>query len=345
MTLTNTPIETEEQPSQRDRRFANRRIGPAVKGRHIFVGVALLGLLLVVVSTNFHTTYVAPLQEPMVRVNDVVFTLGDYVARLRALDAEGRLIGQPANFSTDPFKLLEDLVSEELIRQGSPRAGVVVGDAEITAALKTKFGAVLQEQEKLTDAELDKQFQELLTQRLNNVNLSEPQYRTLVRNGLLHDKLRDKLENKVPAVAEQIRLEGFKTQDQQAAQQLQQRWKSGTDLVAITREATVQQESRDSRGDIGWLPHRALDPGVDDVLWKLAHNTISDPFYANPGFWVVRVIDGPEVRAVEGTARDKLKDRALADWLDEERQANTVLRYFDSKRYDYVIDKVREYVR
>ena len=57
------------------------------------------------------------------------------------------------------------------------------------------------------------------------------------------------------------------------------------------------------------------------------------------------VSQAPELRQVEGVAREKLKDRALSDWLDEERKANRVERYFDSKRYDYVVDKVREYLR
>ena len=129
----------------------------------------LLALLLVAVYVSYHGAYVAPMQEPMVRVNDTVFTLGDYVGRLRRLDAEGKMVGQPANFSTDPFKLLEDLVNEELIRQGAPRMGVVVSEDEVTKALKAQLGAVLKQQDGLSDAELDKQFQELLAQRLNEI--------------------------------------------------------------------------------------------------------------------------------------------------------------------------------
>ena len=335
------------QGETRDRRFAQTRSKrPPVQAKHLVFGGVLLALLLAAVYVSYHGAYVAPMQEPMVRVNDTVFTLGDYVGRLRRLDAEGKMVGQPANFSTDPFKLLEDLVNEELIRQGAPRMGVVVSEDEVTKALKAQLGAVLKQQDGLSDAELDKQFQELLAQRLNDVNLTNDQYRAIVRNQLVSAKLRDQLSARVPAVAQQIHLEGFKTNDMQTAQTLAGRWKKGEDLRALSRDPAVDQDTRDNLGDIGWIPQRAFDPGVDEFLWKLPAGTISDPFYANPGYYVVRVVSqAPELRQVEGVAREKLKDRALSDWLDEERKANRVERYFDSKRYDYVVDKVREYLR
>jgi len=344
---TSTPTQTNpETPDTRDRRFAQRSARPAkFKARHLLVGAVLLGLLLAAVGFSYFRTYEAPLQEPMVRVNENVFTLRDYVTRLRHLQAEGKLLGQPVNFSTDPFRLLEDLVAEELILQGSPRMGVTVSEDEITQELRTRFGTILREQDKLTEQELQLRFQELLRQRLNDVNLTEAQYRILVRNSLLRQKLRERLEARVPAVAEQIRVEGFRAQDQNVARQLADQWRKGTNIIQITLAEGVSPESREQRGDMGWLPKRGFDPGVDEAIWKLPIGEITDPFFTGSGQLVVRVVEGPTVRAVEGNARERLKDRAVEDWLEEERKANRVERYFDSKRYDYVVNKVREYLR
>lgn len=331
----------------RDRRFVQRKQrGPRFQRRHFMVGGLLLALLLGVVGFSYYATYEAPMREPMVRVNDRVFSLRDYVTRLRHLQAEGRLLGQPVNFSTDPFRLLEDLVAEELIRQGAPRMGVTVSEDEVTQELRARLGAVLRERDQLTEQELQQQFQELLRQRLNDVNLTEEQYRTLVRNSLLRQKLRDRLEAGVPAVAEQIHVEGFRTDNQELAMRLQQQWKNGTaDLIQITRTEGVSQESRENRGDMGWLPRRAFDPGIDEHIWQLPLGQVSDPIFAGASHLVVRVVEGPVLRPVEGKARELLKDRAVDDWLAREREANRVERYFDSKRYDYVVDKVREYLR
>ena len=59
--------------------------------------------------------------------------------------------------------------------------------------------------------------------------------------------------------------------------------------------------------------------------------------------WVVQVVEKAEARQIEPEDREKLKDRALEDWLEEERKANTVERYFNSDRYEFAVQKIREY--
>jgi hypothetical protein len=78
---------------------------------------------------------------------------------------------------------------------------------------------------------------------------------------------------------------------------------------------------------------------------SLPEGTVSEPFYLDRGFWLIKVVGHDPARRVEGNAREKLKDRALGDWLEEERKNNLVESYFDSDRYEYVISKVREYRR
>lgn len=311
----------------------------------LLVALPVLLLIVGVAGFGYYDVYVAPLKQPVVRVNDTVFTMADYLERLRYLEAENQIYGRKTDYSVDPFQLLDDFRDSELIREGSPRMGATVTDAEITQALKERLDALPKEGEQATDEEVNRRFQELYKQRLSQVNLSDAKYRQVVTEYVRKDKLREILSVRVPAVAEQVHVLAIKLADDQGVQDVKKRLAAGEDFGAVAKDASKDDGSKDSRGDLGWLPRRALEPAFDDVAFAQPLGTISEPFWMQQGFWIVKVLEHDAVRTVEGTAREKLKDRALQDWLDEEQKQNRVERYFDSNRYEYVLNKLKEYRR
>ncbi|MSQ27393.1 MAG: hypothetical protein EXR51_04550 [Dehalococcoidia bacterium] len=327
-----------------DRRHAARAGRAAAPHRWLVAAVIIL-VLAAVPAYGYYDTFVAPLQVQMVRVNDTVITMGDYVERLRYLSVENKLAGTTVDYASDPFRLLTDLRDGELLVQASPRVGVRVSDDEVTQAIKAKLGVLPKEGEQVAPEEVERHFQEAYKQYLAQVNLSGRKFRRVVLESLLRQRMRELLSDRTPAVAEQVHVLGFKVEDGQQAAALRERVLKGEDFAALARDNSADAETRDNRGDMGWLPRRGLPGVLDDAVFTARPGEVIEPLLQDRGYWVLKVLERQDARQVEGKAREKLKDRALADWLEEERKANRAETYFDSDRYDYVIRKVEEYRR
>ncbi|MBI2886075.1 MAG: peptidylprolyl isomerase [Chloroflexi bacterium] len=342
--MTTTADSSSPQRSLDRRRVRRAQPSGGVRAA-LLVAAPILLLLLAITGWSYYQAYVVPLQQPVVRVNDTVFTMADYLERLRYLEAESQIYGRNLDYGVDPFQLLDDFRDTELIRQASPRLGVTVAEEEVTHALKERLNALPKEGEQTTPEELERNFQELFKQRLSQVNLSDAKYREVVRALTRRDKVRETLSIRVPAVAEQVHTLAIALSDEQGILDAQKRLEKGEDFGAIAKEKSVDEESRNNRGDLGWLPRRALEPAFDEVAFKLPTGGVSEPFWMKRSFWIVQVLGHDPARRVEGQAREKLKDRALEDWLEEERKQNRIERYFDSDRYEFVLSRLKEYRR
>jgi parvulin-like peptidyl-prolyl isomerase len=350
MTTTVTP-----PPSRRTRRAEQistrrrQRARPSRRSAIIFISAVLL-VLAAIPAVGYYEVFIAPLRETIVKVNDTTYDVGYYIERLRILTQQNKLISQQTDLSTEPFKLLDTLRDDELIRQAGPRYGLNVTENEIDAYLRAQLLPPKDDKEQTTQDELDRQYRQLYRQRLNDLKVDEKQYRTITRASIMRDKMREKLSDRVPAVADQVHARVIAVTDEKALTDVQNRLKKGEDFGALAKEVSVDEDTKKDGGDLGWLPRRVMDRPFDDMVFKLDVNGVSDPFIiprqgaaGQDTIWIVQVIDKAEARQVEGNNREKLKDRALEDWLDEERQQNVVERYFNSDRYDLAIAKVREY--
>jgi parvulin-like peptidyl-prolyl isomerase len=307
--------------------------------------LVIAAALAAVPAYGYYDAFVAPLQVQMVRVNNTVITMGDYVERLRYLSVENRLAGTNIDFAADPFRLLTDLRDGELLVQAAPRLGIRPSDTEVTDAIKARLGVAPKEGEAASPEEVERHFQEAYKQYLAQVNLSDQKYRRVVLEHLLRQRVRETLSDRTPAVAEQVRVFGLKVEDHQQALGLRDRILKGEEIGPLARDFSTDAESREARGDLGWLPKRVLPGAADEAVFAARVGDVTEPLLIDRGYWVYQVRERQAARTVEGKAREKLKDRALTDWLEEERKANRAETYFDSDRYEYVIRKVEEYRR
>jgi len=233
----------------------------------------------------------------------------------------------------------------ELLVQAAPRLGIRPTEGEVTEAIKARLGVAPKEGEAASPQELERHFQEAYKQYLAQVNLSDQKYRRVVLEHLLRQRVRETLNDRTPAVAEQVRVFGLKVEDHQQAAALRERLLKGEEIGPLARDFSTDPESREARGDLGWLPRRVLPLTADEAVFAARPGGVTEPLLIDRGYWVYQVVDRQDARQVEGKAREKLKDRALTDWLEDERKANGAETYFDSDRYEYVIRKVEEYRR
>ncbi|MCX6023608.1 MAG: homoserine dehydrogenase [Chloroflexi bacterium] len=341
--------------SRRNRRAAQvstrrrQRPTPSRRSAFLLIGAALL-VLGAIPAFGYYEIFIAPMRETIVKVNDATFSMGDYVERLRIIAQQNKLTGGTTDMSTEPFRMLDTLRDSELIKQASPRYNVSVTEDEITAAIRGQLQPPKGEGEQATADELDRQYRELYRQRLSDLKVDEKLFRRITSDGIAREKMKDRLSDRVPAVADQLKARMVAVADETGLQAFKKRLTAGEDFGALAKELSLDEDTKKVSGDLGWLPRRVMDRQFDELVFKLEPNQLSDPILVpKPGgqdqLWLVQVLEKAVARQVEPKAREKLKERVLEDWLEEERKQNTVERRFDSEKYEIAITKVSEYTR
>ncbi|MBI4302391.1 MAG: peptidylprolyl isomerase [Chloroflexi bacterium] len=304
------------------------------------LALLVIALVMGIPAYAYYQEFIRPPREPLLRVNDTQFNMGYYVKRLRLMQgSQGS--GQTLDLATVPFLLVETIEEQELLRQALPRLNIKVTPEEISAEVRARIQRPPNPQEQVSPAQLDAEFKRLYAQFLHNTGLSDREYQEIVEADLLRDKLRERLAEQVPTVASQVHAKSILVRTDEEAQQVINRLKNGEDFGAVATEVSQDPEAKDNAGDLGWIPRGIMPESFDEKAFSLEPGTQSEPVAAPEGSYIIQVLEKAEVRTIDTNAREKLKDQAVKNWILEERKNNDIVRYFDSKKYDWAIDQLR----
>ncbi len=304
----------------------------------------VLGIILLAVPIyQYYYIFVAPSREPVVRVNDTVFTMGYYMEKLRVIGRSKQLAGERLDLAVEPFRILDTIQEDELIKQSAGRYNISATQEEIDQTLKENFLPPPEERANSSQNELESQFQGKYREFLNNLTIKDKEYRKTISAQILREKLKEKLSDRVPSVTEQARVFGIFVEDYNKATEVKKQLDGGANFGSLARTQSKDEESKALDGDLGWLPKRVMGPQFDETAFNVPVGQISDPISLPGGVWVIKVVDRAEARKVEGKALELLRNKAVTDWFLEESKANLVERYFDSTKYEMVVKKLREY--
>ena len=312
--------------------------------RRVFViAVIILIVILAIPSVGYYATFVAPPRHTIITVNDVTYSLGDMVKRARATAAIQVGSGQTPQLGTVPFEVLNGLVDEELLIQGASGVGVLVTredvDEEVRAAFYPRPPAG-----EVTDPEsLEREFQESYRQFLEVAQLSDSDYREIARVRVLRREVREKVSEQVPSVEESVYVHWIRIGDDETAIQVEQRLEAGEEFDALARELNQDSTYADFNGEVGWVPRGAFVE-LEELLFSIEHNTLSEAFTTRSGIHILKVTDGPELHEINETMRGVLEIRALEEWLNAERENNFVNVDFGSAEYEWVVGKIQELI-
>ncbi|MDP2954672.1 MAG: peptidylprolyl isomerase [Chloroflexota bacterium] len=324
----------------RRRRIENR---PGAPRLWLALGAVGLVLILGIVGFGYYWQSVGPARGPAVRVNNVTYDMGYLLKMLRLLS-----MGPNAAPGKMALELPQLLMSNELIRQGSPRYNISVTPAEVDSELRRRVLPPSSPGEEAEKARLDREFQHLYQQRLNEYKLSDGEYRRIVEIDLLREKLRERLGERVPTVAEQVHVQAIVVADEAKVTEAEKKLQEGKDFVALVKEYSVDEDSRDKDGDLGWFPREVKPAPFDEIVFSLETGAVSSPFsvWDSPGgqpvTYLVKVLEKAQVREIDKKNREKLKDRALDRWVEEERKANDVQLWWDQDKYFWVLKELEK---
>ena len=276
------------------------------KGRRtaFIVAAVVVVLILAIVFVSLYLI-AAPFRRTIIKVDDITINMDYFLMRTRLAGAESMV-------------MLEQLTNEQLIKIEAPRYVAEVSPEDIDQELRRRARG---ESETISESE----FKEWYRQLLNEIGLSDSEYKEIVATALLASRLGEYLAERVPTVAEQIHFYAILLKTYEDAEEIRARWEAGEDFADLAREVSLDEQSKEKGGDLGWLPRGILAPGLDQRAFNLIIGDVSEPlaYASDPAspeifYYLLMVSEKAEAREIDENPLQILKAKALDDWLSEE---------------------------
>ena len=311
---------TEEQaPSAKAKKINWKEKRPA-----FIIGAVVIVFMLVIFGISYYPTYIAPLRLTVVTVDDVSIRMDYFLKRCRAS-------------GSDPMTMLEQLTNEQLIKLEAPRYVEEISPEDIDEGLRLMASGG---SGNITESE----FSEWYRQQLNESRLSDSEYREIVGTSLLSARLHEYLAERVSTVAEQVHLHIILLETYEDAVEVRARWEAGEDFADLAREVSIDEQSGENGGEVGWFPRGVLESSLDYVAFNLDIGQVSEPQpYASeyeaeePDYYLLMMVsEKADARELDESNLQIVKAQALQDWLSQEAQYHEIEYNFNSEIYAWL---------
>lgn len=252
-----------------------------------------------------------------IQVEDTRYRLDYFSRRLKMfIDQSG---GQGAVQDLSALPQVADLViQEEIVRRFAAAEDVSASDDEIQAAIATRFGITAD----------DPTFGVVFQQELTRTALSEQDYLLMAEAAVLSDKLRDKFLKDVPGAAESVRYRQILVSTEDAAKDIKKQLEDGADFEKLAAENSLDPNTKDTGGLVGWVPQGFLDPSTEALVFALKVGEITT-IPSQSGVIIVEMLKKDKEHPVSDDMKPALAARAFADWVQEKRDGVEIVNNMD----------------
>ena len=160
----------------------------------------------------------------------------------------------------------------------------------------------------------------------------------LQENGLDEESLRQRLFSDLLAVAirdvvtadlahQQVHIHAryiFNT-DQAKAQEALAKVQAGADFGTIARQYSMDETTRESGGDLGYIPHGVMPLAFDKAAFALKSDQISVIVSVDSGFVIIQVLEIDPARTISDDNWPLVQQYAFETWLANERAQAEIL--------------------
>jgi parvulin-like peptidyl-prolyl isomerase len=310
----------------------------------------LLALVLMTAATTLSAAQV--LEAVVARVGDRIFTRTQYQKRLHDAYAEIEHAVPPEQVAAkkEEFRktLIDDVISELLIKDRADRLGLAVTDSELREAV----GHLRQQYNISTDAQFDESLKKSgltraeMEAKLRETLLSNKVFSRELRNrdDLTDRELRERYDRekeryRLPERARLREIIILRPDDAPAAEKARQRAESlatqarAAGDFAVLATTSSESPSKDKGGDMGEVARGELLPDLDKAVFASPSGAVIGPIATKSGWHIVKVEQRlpSEVPAFE-SIKDKLRRDASDDAFQRDYKA-----YIDRLRKDAFI--------
>lgn len=130
------------------------------------------------------------------------------------------------------------------------------------------------------------------------------------------------------------------------AEEVRARLEAGDDFEALAGEYSQDLFSKGKGGDLGWTGQGEISSKVVQRLaFQLEPGVLSPPAVDDSvqtmgGYWLIRVVDRDNNRALEDDLRTMIKWKLLDDWVNENMAGNSVESYLTEQQKAWAVSQV-----
>src|SRR4030042_571007 len=241
--------------------------------RKIFISVLLVFNIAIIsiAGWSYYNYQVKPYNQAAIRVNDVTFDMRYYINTLKIYygNVSPDSLYDYSDYGEQEIEKFagyveQQIVQNEIIKQGSLALGVQIERSAIEAKLKESNTPVTDERVNL-----------LMAQEL--------------------------IEKQAPSTQPQVHVQAMLLENESVAQEAIARLQAGESFEQVAEALSKIPGSRIVNGDLGWVTRRGADLTVDSTKFGdmvLGTNTgvLSNPVYDDTvtkkfGYWVIKVVE------------------------------------------------------
>jgi len=230
-----------------------------------------------------------------------------------------------------PTDALENLIGEALVRQEAANRGLTVLADEIERSVELRFGydrqlplptptpitataslTPTESLEPMTFEEFEANYTEYMDALTSAVNgFSEEDYRYLVEQSLLREKLNEALAAEVPTADEVLT-----------------KLKEGAEFADLVAEYSTDEETKDQGGELGWLARdqSGVPQEVVEAAFALQLGEFSEVVSTYLGYHIITVDARQADRPLDEATLEVRQSQAFSEWLTQAREAAIIER-------------------
>jgi len=202
------------------------------------------------------------------------------------------------------------LIQEEIVRRFSGEFDITASEEEILQEIATRLGITAD----------DEAFDVVYQQELARSGLSELEFSDMIEAAVLQVKLLEMFEAELSPSAESVRYRQILVTTDETAQEIRDQIEAGEDFAALAAENSLDVGTKDSGGEVGWVPRGVLDASTEELVFALEPNDIT-MIPLPQGVLLIEMLEKAEDREVEETQRAPLARRAFDSWVQEKRES------------------------
>jgi peptidyl-prolyl cis-trans isomerase D len=155
------------------------------------------------------------------------------------------------------------------------------------------------------------------------IGITEEQFREIVANQILREKLLEEITKDTPHQEEQVWARHILVATEEEAQTVLDRLAAGEDFAALAEELSTDTSSAVNGGDLGWFGRGQMVPEFETAAFSLGIGEISAPIATTYGYHIIQVL-GKEIRPLDDASYEQKKQTIFTEWLTVQRDSSEI---------------------
>ncbi len=160
--------------------------------------------------------------------------------------------------------------------------------------------------------------------------------------GLLSEKIDERLKEQIITPTLQVRVYLILVNGEEEIQNAYKRIQAGEDLAQGAPEGSLDTNSKDKGGDLGWVPKGLRAAEFDKAVFAMSPGQMSEPFKSSEGYYIVKILERDEAKDLDEATLDLVKSRAMSRWLAGEKEKVKIDYYVTSDKQSWAQEKANK---